>query len=91
MLNKQLINKLISSLDGDFPLGLTYGKMGVCIYFYQMERLVKTDQYRVIGDKVLDDVLTKISSVESLNVEDGLAGIALGLIFLVRKNILKQI
>ena len=86
MLNKQLINKLISSLDGDFPLGLTYGKMGVCIYFYQMERLVKTDQYRVIGDKVLDDVLTKISSVESLNVEDGLAGIALGLIFLVRKK-----
>ncbi len=86
MLNKQLINKLISSLDGDFPLGLTYGKMGVCIYFYQMERLVKTDQYRVMGDKVLDDVLTKISSVESLNVEDGLAGIALGLIFLVRKK-----
>lgn len=86
MLNKQLINKLISSLDGDFPLGLTYGKMGVCIYFYQMERLGKTDQYRVIGDKVLDDVLTEISSVESLNVEDGLAGIALGLIFLVRKK-----
>ena len=40
----------------------------------------------MIGDKVLDDVLTKISSVESLNVEDGLAGIALGLIFLVRKK-----
>lgn len=86
MLSEQLINRLISSLDGDFPLGLTYGKMGVCIYFYQMERLGKTNQYRVIGDKVLDDVLTEISSVESLNLEEGLTGIALGLIFLVRRK-----
>lgn len=39
MLSEQLINRLISSLDGDFPLGLTYGKMGVCIYFYQMEQI----------------------------------------------------
>lgn len=86
ILREKLINRLLHSLDGNFPLGLTYGKMGVCIYLYQLERFGETNHYKVMADKILDDILGEISSIESLNVEEGLAGIALGITFLVREK-----
>lgn len=86
ILREKLINRLLHSLDENFPLGLTYGKMGVCIYLYQLERFGETNHYEIRADKILDDILGEISSIESLNVEEGLAGIALGLTFLVREK-----
>ncbi|MDR2914721.1 MAG: hypothetical protein LBV74_07815 [Tannerella sp.] len=80
----QLDQKLLQSLEKPYPVGLTQGKMGICIYFYHLSRIEKEDKYKMIAGQLLDDILENLSPELPISVENGLAGIALGITHLIK-------
>ncbi len=78
--------KLLNSIDDEYPLGLFYGKMGICIYFFQLSRDEDNDEYNIIAKDLLQNCINNLSLHHSIKVEDGLAGIGLGIIYLVNAN-----
>ncbi|MDH6359009.1 hypothetical protein [Parabacteroides sp. PF5-9] len=82
-----LNQRLLSSLDKTYPVGLAHGKMGLCIYFYQLSRLEHHSPYQSVAEEMLDQIIENgLSFNQSINVEEGLAGIGLGLIYLVKEK-----
>lgn len=86
-----LNSKLISSIDDKYPIGLAYGKIGICIYFYYLSRWEDNEEYRLIADKLLDKVINELSNNQDFNisVEYGLAGIAIGISHLVKEKFVR--
>lgn len=72
--------------DGHGTLGLFQGGMGWCIYFYCMHRLTGNTQYKKTAEELLGAIWNGISSITSINVEDGLSGIGLGLTYLSKHS-----
>jgi len=72
--------------NGYVTLGLFRGKTGWCIYFYCMHRLTGNTQYKKTAEELLDAIWNGISSITSINVEDGLSGIGLGLTYLAKHS-----
>lgn len=86
-MNKQIdeLNKrLLQSIEKPYPIGLAQGKMGICIYFYHLSRIEQEEQYKIIAEELLDEILEKLSPDLPINIESGLAGIALGIIHLIK-------
>jgi hypothetical protein len=77
--------KILSSLD-NHPLGLANGKMGLCIYFYHLSRLENIPEYEKVAEDILDHVIENITKYQSINVESGLAGVAIGLDHLIKEK-----
>lgn len=85
-----LHEKLIFLLQNkSMPLGLADGKMGYCIYFYYLNSAYNNNQYREIADKLLDDVFENINLINTIDVKNGLAGIGLGINYLIKGNYVK--
>lgn len=85
-MNKQidkLNTKLLQSLEKPYPVGLAQGKMGICIYFYHLSRIEQEEKYKTMAGQLLDEILETLSPELPINVESGLAGIALGIIHLI--------
>lgn len=80
---KNLNRKLLLSIDENTPIGLTQGLMGKSIYFYHLSQIKNDKNYKLIADNLLDKTLKKLSCNSSISVENGLAGIALGIIHLI--------
>ncbi len=68
------------------PIGLSYGKMGLCIYFFQLARTENNKEYNKIAEKLLDQIFNQASKTPSIDIENGLLGISLGISFLIRNN-----
>jgi len=85
-----LNNKLISCLDKNkYPLGLAYGKMGLCIYFYHLDSYKQNLEYRIYAKKLLGDVFNQINNVIELDIKNGLAGIGLGINHVIENKFLE--
>lgn len=82
-LNKDL---LYSLKEETYSLGLANGKMGVCIYFYYLSRITQNAEYEKKAANILDEIFEKISMVNSIDVKNGLAGIGLGINYLIENN-----
>ena len=94
--NIDILNrKLISSMNDKSPIGLSNGKMGMCIYFYYLSRWEEQEEYKQIAEKLLDDIVfdlsetNDISKMTDITVEYGLTGIAIGISHLVKENFVK--
>ena len=82
-----LNSKLISSIDDKFSINLEDGKMGLCIYFYNLSRLEETkEEYKQVAEKFLDDVINKLSNKNNMGTAHVLAGIAVGISHLVKEK-----
>lgn len=81
--------KLISYLDQEKSFGLANGKMGFCLYFFMIDRLNKNKKYKKKAEDLLDNIFQNISKINSINVNDGLAGIGLGLHYLIKEKYIK--
>ncbi|MCC8198201.1 MAG: hypothetical protein LIP06_06400 [Tannerellaceae bacterium] len=81
-----LHHQLLLTAPEENPLSFSKGKMGKCIYFYVLSRLNKQVEFEKIAENLLDEVFEKIDTIHSIDVQDGLAGIGLGMIFLIKKN-----
>lgn len=85
-----LHEKLIVLLQNrSMPLGLANGKMGHCIYFYYLNSFYNDHQYRKIADKLVDDIFNNITTVNTIDIKSGLAGIGLGINHLIKNNYVK--
>jgi len=86
-IQKQLINKLLSSKLDRYPVSLFHGKMGWSIYFYHLSKIESHPEYQSIADKLLDEVLLRdLDPNQSIDVEDGLAGVGLGVTYLIKNR-----
>lgn len=85
--NDDLLHKDLSKT----PIGLFRGKMGLCIYFYMQYSEYGDIRFMKEADKLLqdiysylqDDVAVNKDSGIGTNMQDGLTGIAFGLMFLM--------
>ena len=83
----KITDKLLSSLKGSYPVGLFHGKMGLAIYLYHLSKSESNPDYQSIAAELLDQILLRdLSANHSIDVEDGLAGIGLGITYLIKKQ-----
>ena len=80
------LNSRLLSIDEQHPIGLAYGKMGTCLYFFYLSRWEGKDGYRQVAKKILDEIIVDMPSHRDVSVEKGLAGIAMGLSHLVKEK-----
>lgn len=66
------------------PIGLFSGKMGGCIYIYNMARLQDSNELYRLADSLLDEVCCNIESINEIDAENGLIGISLGVSYLLQ-------
>ncbi len=64
------------------------GKMGMAILFYEYSRLYKDKLFQLYAEELLDSVLDSLKS-ESLTIQDGLSGIAWGIVYLHKKRFIE--
>nr|WP_321522014.1 lanthionine synthetase LanC family protein [uncultured Macellibacteroides sp.] len=83
---EELNKKLIQSIEKTYPIGLAQGQMGICLYFYYLSRIEQEKKYKKIAENLLDNTLGKLSLDSSIGVESGLAGVALGIMQLIRDD-----
>jgi len=81
-----LNNKLLSLLDDKYSVDIFSGKIGLCIYFYYLSRWENNKKYESIADKLLDEATDTLPNYLDITVENGLAGIAIGISHLVKAN-----
>jgi len=84
---KQLTDKLLSSDFNRYPPSLFHGKMGLSIYFYQLSKIESNPEFHAKAEQLLDQILQNDLSVNhAIDIEDGLAGVGLGLTWLVKNK-----
>lgn len=76
---------LVSTLDRD-QLGLANGKMGYCIYFFWLNRIENNEEYNIVAERLIDDILENIDTLKSIDIKNGLAGIGLGINYLIEEG-----
>lgn len=84
-----LNNQLLLSMDKTYPIGLATGKLGVCLYYFYLSRWEENDEFKLIAESLLDDVLSQLSDTMDVTVESGLAGVAIGLSHLVNEKFIE--
>ncbi|MCD7916217.1 MAG: hypothetical protein LUG96_13790 [Tannerellaceae bacterium] len=84
-----LNEKLLLFIGKDYPLGLAQGKMGITIYFYYLSRLNDDGYYKSMGDRLLEETIDSLSQKSCITLENGLAGIGLGLRHLIREEFIE--
>ncbi|MCG2588209.1 lanthionine synthetase LanC family protein [Rhodohalobacter sulfatireducens] len=67
--------------------GLLNGKMGISIYFFHLAKNTSDGKHQEIAETLIDDVYQEVSKGRTPpNFEDGLAGIAWGIEYLVQQG-----
>ena len=88
---QNLDEKLIASLEKSrtkyYDLGS--GIMGFSIYFYCLSRLKSEKAYEKMAKRLLESVFENISTIQTIDLRTGYAGIGLGLDFLIKNNYVK--
>ena len=86
-IKNNLTEKLLLSELDNYPVGLFHGKMGLVIYFYHLSKIESNPEYQSIAELLLDQImLNDLSPNHSIAVEDGLAGIGLGVTYLIKNE-----
>lgn len=80
-------NQFVMSQDIEkLSVGLFDGKMGICIYFYHQSRLTQNKEYEAFAEKLLDSICEQLYTELPVELETGLAGIGLGINYLVKSG-----
>lgn len=82
------INELLAeNASSKKDVGLFYGKLGLSIYFFILARETKKPEYQEIAEILIGEVYHSVGEATvPPDFEDGLAGIAWGLCYLVRNE-----
>ena len=65
------------------PIGLYHGKMGLCMYFYELAGLASEKKYRTVANKILDDIVNRVTDNIEIDPSNGLTGICMAINFLI--------
>ena len=86
-IQKILTDKLLSSELIRYPVSLSHGKMGLSIYLYHLSKTESNSEYQSMAEQLLDRILLHdLSPNQSIAVEDGLAGVGLGMTYLIKNR-----
>lgn len=66
--------------------GLMHGNTGLCLFFYQLAKSTNNPEYEQLADDLLDKVFANLSTSSFPDFENGLAGIGLGIEYLVQNG-----
>jgi lantibiotic modifying enzyme len=84
----ELDKKLVDYLN-NAPLGLGMGKMGFCLYFFILSRKENRKDFQETANYLLDDICEHLSQEKNIDLKFGLAGIGLGIYFLIKRKYIK--
>lgn len=78
---------LLENAKDEHQLGLLHGKLGLSIYFYHLARKNENHEFLEIADSLVGEIFEKLSEAKlHLDFENGLAGIAWGISYLVKSD-----
>lgn len=86
---QNMINHLLLNASFINNLGLFNGKMGVALFFYYMAKRTQNNQYEEFAEYILQEIYDEIDCSTSIYLENGLAGIGCGLIFLIENQFIE--
>lgn len=66
--------------------GLSAGRMGYCLYFYRIGRLLNNSTYESVAEKILSRLLSDLKGQKTLDFSNGLSGIGLGINYLIKEK-----
>ncbi len=81
-----LLDKKVFKFSRDFSIGLANGKMGHCIYFYNISENSKNKEYQQRAESLIDDIFKQIGQMKAFDIINGLAGIGLGFDYLIENE-----
>lgn len=76
-------HRLIPTLPS-MPIGLFEGKMGYCLYFYILGKY--DSKYNHVAENLLEEIYSNILYTSDIEVDTGLAGIGLGIDYLIKEG-----
>ena len=80
----ETFNQMAMNVDSSqLPIGLYHGKMGLCIYFYELASLTSGEKYRRVANKILDDIVNRVTDKIEIDPSGGLTGICMAIHFLL--------
>ena len=83
-------NQLAMGINLDLiSMGLYYGKIGLCVYFYELAGLTGEAKYNAVAEKILQHVADHVSENISIDAESGLTGICMAINYLLAKGYVK--
>lgn len=83
---KLIANSLLSNMSNCNGVGLFGGKLGISIFFFEYGRITGRKQYKYLAESLLDDIYEQTTEDIGIDLADGLSGIGIGLLFLLREN-----
>lgn len=90
-MNNNLIaitNTILSNFRSINNIGLISGKMGVTIYLYEFSRMAKIKYIECVADNLIDEIYSSVNSTTPSNIYNGIAGVGIGLAYLIREHFL---
>lgn len=82
---------LCNVLDKEQDFGLAHGQMGICIYLFHYGRKYSSQDAEEKAISILERVILHIGNIETIDIESGITGIALGLCHLAKHGYIDDI
>lgn len=89
MLTKNLEERIEKALQQLCYPSLLKGDMGVCVYYFIMGRMRNDSQLTYKGELVLEKIMSSMGRYKKLCIEEGITGVALGVVYLLHNNYVK--
>jgi hypothetical protein len=67
-------------------VGLMNGKMGIALFFYQLNKVTKNDNHLMYANELMQEIISKLDYKIPRTFFDGMIGIAWGVEYLMRNN-----
>lgn len=84
-----IANHLIINTSFLNNLGLYHGKMGIAIFFAHYALYAANSLYDDFASELIDEIYEEIHEGQSVDLENGLCGIAWGILYLVQNGFIK--
>lgn len=86
----ETFNHFVMNMDrNDMPIGLYYGKMGLCVYFFEIGKITSQETYTAFAELLLDEVIEDLPNTLAVDIETGLSGICLAINYLIEKKFIE--
>lgn len=81
---------LLENAKEENGLGLLHGKLGLSIYFFHLARKTENQEFLEAAENLIEELFEKLNEAKlSVDFENGLAGIAWGISYLVKSDFLE--
>ena len=83
---ERLNEKIVAYSDQKISLDIEEGKMGCCIYFFELARLTGKPHYQKLAEKLLDDIYLELADEPAERTAYELAQIGMGINYLLKQK-----